>query len=255
LSHATEGAPFGWSWKHCDRPFKPRHDRGRPQLHCSDACRLAYRKATGSEALAAWKWRHSEAGRESRRLSKRRKKIGKVGGKPRDASFDRIAIFARDGWRCQLCGARVQDDHSTSMDSATIRLLVPVQLGGKYSLENCESACRQCNGRAAALVAKSLNDPSFTLPRSLRWNDEYGTAPRMGPQLTIDECFGSVPATSEGAEVSLVAMSPQRLQDGPQRASSLSRGGSVALLEHRNSARPRGLKCDFRALRLSTICI
>jgi 5-methylcytosine-specific restriction endonuclease McrA len=154
--------------KHCKRAFTPRHDRGRPQLHCSDECRLAYRKASGAESLAGWKYRNSETGRESRRMQKRRKKV-KVGGELRDHSFDRLQIFARDAWRCQLCGQTVQDADSTLMDSATIRLRVPIQLGGRYSFDNCETACRQCNGRAAALVAKSLNDPSFSLPRSLRF--------------------------------------------------------------------------------------
>jgi 5-methylcytosine-specific restriction endonuclease McrA len=240
--------------KHCDRPFKPRHDRGRPQLHCSDACRLAYRKATGSEALAAWKWRHSEAGRESRRLSKRRKKIGKVGGKPRDASFDRIAIFARDGWRCQLCGARVQDDHSTSMDSATIRLLVPVQLGGKYSLENCETACRQCNGRAAALVARSLRDSSFTLPRSLRTTTMYDAEPSQGPLRSLVNLLDR----SRHFRRLRIETSLDVASDAPgQRPASVLAVArcSVAPYKYRNSASPRGLKCDFRALLLSTICI
>ena len=200
--------------KHCDRPFKPRHERGRPRLHCSDACRLAYRKATGAEALAAWKWRHTEAGRESRRLSKRRKKVGRDGGKPRDASFDRLAIFARDDWRCQLCGAKVQQEQPASTDSATIRLLVPVQLEGKYSLENCETACRKCNGRAAALVAMALADPSFRLPRSIRVHKatDYDAPPQVGPQRTSRESFGSVPPTSQGGEPVLVPMSRQRPQ-------------------------------------------
>ncbi|MBA4106141.1 MAG: hypothetical protein C0485_10305 [Pirellula sp.] len=198
--------------KHCDRPFKPRFDHGRPQLHCSDACRLGYRKASGSESLAAWKYRNTESGREHRRLQKRRKHV-KAPSELRDASFDRLKIFARDAWRCQLCGQTVQDADSTAMDSATIRLRVPIQHGGRYSFDNCETACRQCNGRAAALVAKSLNDPSFTLPRSLRF-DEYGAAPSLGPLSSVGESFGSPPATSEGERASLVATSPQSLQDG-----------------------------------------
>lgn len=199
--------------KHCDSPFKPRFDRGRPQLHCSDACRLAYRRASGSESAAAWKYRNTESGREHRRLHKRRKHI-KAPSELRDASFDRLKIFARDAWRCQLCGQTVQDSRATAMDSATIRLQVPVQVGGRYSFDNCETACRQCNGRAAALVAKSLSDPSFTLPRSLRFVDEYGAAPSLGPLSSLSQAFGSVPATSEAARVSLVPMSPQRPQEG-----------------------------------------
>ena len=199
--------------KHCDSPFKPRFDRGRPQLHCSDACRLAFRKASGSESMAAWKYRNSESGREHRRLHKRRRHI-KAPSVLRDPSFDRLKVFARDDWRCQLCGQAVQDARSTAMDSATIRLRVPVQLNGTYSFDNCETACRQCNGRAAALVAMSLSDPSFTLPRSLRFKNEYGAASLLGPLSTSMESFGSASATSEVAGASLVSMSPQRLQEG-----------------------------------------
>lgn len=196
--------------KHCERPFQPRFDRGRPQLHCSDACRLAYRKASGSESLAGWKYRNSAAGRERRRTNRRRKQI-KLGAEFSEPSFDRLKIFARDAWRCQLCGQTVQDSEPAAMNSATIRLRVAIQLGGRYSFDNCETACRQCNGRAAALVARSLSNPSFTLPRSLRFD-------LTGPYSSFNRSFGSVPATSEAAGVTLVPMPPQSPQDGPKLA-------------------------------------
>ena len=153
--------------KNCGQKFTPRFQYGRPQLHCSDECRLAFRRSTGGEARAAWKWRNSESGRESRRERKRRKKTP-GGQQVREPSFDRLLIFARDDWRCQLCGDKVQDARPEARDSATIRLIVPTQLGGKYSLSNCETACRQCNGRGASLIARFLGDRNFRLPRSLR---------------------------------------------------------------------------------------
>jgi 5-methylcytosine-specific restriction endonuclease McrA len=198
--------------KHCDRPFKPRFDRGRRQLHCSDTCRWAYRKASGSEAMAGWKYRNTGSGREQRRLNKRRRRI-KAASELRDPSFDRLKTFARDGWRCQLCGQTVQDAHPAAMDSATIRLRVPAQFGGRYSFENSETACRQCNGRAASLVAKSINAPSFSLPRSLRFDETNGAAPSAGPLSSSMESFGSDPATSEAEEPRLLSTSPQSRQD------------------------------------------
>lgn len=115
---------------------------------------------------------------------------------------------------CQLCGRKVQTTRPQALDAATIHLKIPTALGGRYSLENGETACRQCNGRACALVARSLNDPSFTLPRSLSLNERYGAASQLGPLSTSMESFGSDPASSEDAEVSLASVSPQRLQDG-----------------------------------------
>ena len=206
----TESLPH---CKHCNRPFTPRFDRGRPQLHCTDACRLAYRKASGSGSRAGWKYRNSEAGRETRRVNKQRRQVH-AASELRDPSFDRLKIFDRDGWRCQLCGQVVQVAQPTRLDSATIRLLIPVQAGGRYSFDNCETACRQCNGRAAALVAMSLSDQSFTLPRSIRLEREYDAAVQMGPLSRSGQSFGSVTATAEAAGVSLIAMSPQRPQEG-----------------------------------------
>ena len=191
--------------KHCKRPFTPRHDRGRPQLHCSDECRLAYRKESGSEAMAAWKYRHSDAGRESRHRSKRRKNI-EAPAELKDRSFDRLAIFARDAWRCQLCCVKVQDKRPEAMDSATIRLRLPLAAGGRYSFGNCETTCRQCNGRSAALVAMSIADPSFPLPRSLRF-DGIDPSAYQGPPAPLQQSFGSDPATSETENPTLVPVS------------------------------------------------
>lgn len=199
--------------KHCGMLIPPRPGRGRPRLHCSAECRLAHHQASGGSHRAAVKYRHSDLGRQSARDYQRRK--GQVGtAEQHEPSFDRYEIFERDHWRCQLCGRKVQDRAQQKLDAATVHLRKPTAAGGKYSLENGETACRECNGRAAALVARSLSDPSFALPRSLRLNEGYGASSRLGPLSTSMENFGSVPATSEAAEVSLVPVSPQRPQEG-----------------------------------------
>lgn len=197
--------------KHCNRPFKPRFDRGRPHLHCTDACRLAYRKASGSEVRAGWKYRNSEAGRETRRVNKQRRHVH-AASELRDPAFDRLKIFDRDGWRCQLCGQVVQVAQPTQMDSATIRLLIPVQAGGRYAFDNCETACRQCNGRAAALVSRSLADSTYRLPRSLRSSNADDARSLWGPISASAESFGSASATSADGNVTPVPTSSQRLQ-------------------------------------------
>jgi 5-methylcytosine-specific restriction endonuclease McrA len=198
--------------RQCGLPLPPVSGRGRPRTYCSAVCRLAHHRTSGGAQRAAIKHRRSDQGREWARLYQRRK--GQVGTKDqRDPSFDRFRIFSRDRMCCQLCGRKVQTTRPQALDAATIHLKIPTALGGRYSLENGETACRQCNGRACAMVARSLNDPSFMPPRSLRVSEGHGAASLWGPLSTSMVDFGPAPATSEVAEVSLVSVSPQRLQD------------------------------------------
>jgi 5-methylcytosine-specific restriction endonuclease McrA len=51
------------------------------------------------------------------------------------APLTRRAVFARDGWRCQYCGANAENlDH-----------VVPRSRGGQHTWENVVAACRRCN--------------------------------------------------------------------------------------------------------------
>jgi 5-methylcytosine-specific restriction endonuclease McrA len=53
------------------------------------------------------------------------------------ASLNRRAVFARDGHRCQYCGATAENiDH-----------VVPRSRGGSHIWENVVAACRPCNAR------------------------------------------------------------------------------------------------------------
>ncbi|MEO7837007.1 MAG: HNH endonuclease [Acidimicrobiales bacterium] len=52
-------------------------------------------------------------------------------------ALNRRAVFARDGHRCQYCGAAAENiDH-----------VVPRSRGGEHSWENVVAACRPCNTR------------------------------------------------------------------------------------------------------------
>ena len=59
---------------------------------------------------------------------------------PRDAHSRKItrrAIFARDGWACQYCGATAENlDH-----------VLPRSRGGLHVWENVVAACRRCNAK------------------------------------------------------------------------------------------------------------
>ena len=51
------------------------------------------------------------------------------------AALTRRAVFARDGWQCQYCGAPAENvDH-----------VVPRSRGGTHTWDNVVAACRRCN--------------------------------------------------------------------------------------------------------------
>ncbi|HEX9891415.1 MAG TPA: HNH endonuclease [Actinomycetota bacterium] len=53
------------------------------------------------------------------------------------ASLTRRAVFARDEWKCQYCGAPAENvDH-----------VIPRSKGGEHTWENVVAACRRCNSR------------------------------------------------------------------------------------------------------------
>jgi 5-methylcytosine-specific restriction endonuclease McrA len=53
------------------------------------------------------------------------------------APLTRRAVFARDGWSCQYCGAAAENlDH-----------VVPRSKGGTHTWDNVVAACRRCNSR------------------------------------------------------------------------------------------------------------
>ena len=78
-------------------------------------------------------------------------------------AITRRSVFARDGHRCQYCGAQAENiDH-----------VVPKSRGGTHSWDNVVAACRRCN---AAKEDRLLEESGFVLHRAPR-------APRSGVWL------------------------------------------------------------------------
>jgi 5-methylcytosine-specific restriction endonuclease McrA len=78
------------------------------------------------------------------------------------ASLSRRAVFARDGHRCQYCGAAAENiDH-----------VVPRSKGGQHVWENVVAACRRCNSHKED---RSLAESGLVLrrkptaPHELTW--------------------------------------------------------------------------------------
>ena len=62
---------------------------------------------------------------------------------------DRLVVFARDKWRCALCGVRTIE-RPYMPNSAELDHIVPLALGGEHSYANTQCACRRCNGAKGA---------------------------------------------------------------------------------------------------------
>jgi len=60
-------------------------------------------------------------------------------GAKKGIKFSRENVYARDGGRCQYCGARVR------RDAITYDHVVPRALGGKTTWDNIVTACVDCN--------------------------------------------------------------------------------------------------------------
>jgi 5-methylcytosine-specific restriction endonuclease McrA len=89
----------------------------------------------------------------------------------RRAALNRRAVFARDGHRCQYCGAAADSiDH-----------VVPRSKGGPHAWENVVAACRPCN---TGKRDRDLTETTMVLrrrpaaPRELAWvTVAVGTVP------------------------------------------------------------------------------
>lgn len=61
---------------------------------------------------------------------------------------NRLRVFARDGWRCQICGKKTPQKRLGTMSTNAPELdhRVPLSKGGGHLYSNVQCACRQCNG-------------------------------------------------------------------------------------------------------------
>ena len=79
---------------------------------------------------------------------------------PRDThrrKITRRAVFARDDWTCQYCGAR---------SNLTVDHVVPRSKGGTSSWENIVASCAPCNRRKGDALPRQAGMRLFRQPRS-----------------------------------------------------------------------------------------
>lgn len=101
-------------------------------------------------------------------------------------ALNRRAVFARDGHRCQYCGAAAENiDH-----------VVPRSKGGGHTWDNVVAACRRCNTRKEDRL---LHDSGLTLrrnpvaPRERGWIlvATGGARPDWEPYLGLDSSLSA----------------------------------------------------------------
>ena len=79
---------------------------------------------------------------------------------PRDThkrKITRRAVFARDGWMCQYCGART---------SLTVDHVIPRSKGGGSTWDNIVAACAPCNRRKGDSLPKQAGMELRRVPRT-----------------------------------------------------------------------------------------
>src|SRR3712207_7505518 len=79
---------------------------------------------------------------------------------PRDAhrrKITRRAVFARDGWTCQYCGAR---------SNLTVDHVIPRSKGGSSEWDNIVASCAPCNRRKGDLLPEKANMITKIKPRA-----------------------------------------------------------------------------------------
>ena len=79
---------------------------------------------------------------------------------PRDThkrKITRRAVFARDGWECQYCGART---------ALTVDHVIPRSKGGDSSWDNIVASCAPCNRRKGSSSPRQVGMHLSRQPRT-----------------------------------------------------------------------------------------
>lgn len=128
----------------CGGAFKQRVRTGSPSKFCSVKCR----RRVGNR-----RWGYT--------CDKRRAEAKGVDFEPVKRDF----VFARDGWRCQVCGCRTPKVWRGTKHPQAPELdhRIPIAQGGSHTYENVQCACRACNrSKAGRDVVGQL--PLFARP-------------------------------------------------------------------------------------------
>ena len=128
-------------------------DRDRRPRDCAE-CGKSFVPMYGDKLrkFCSGKCMKKHTGRMSKATRRARKRAGIVD------SIDPIAVFQRDGWRCQLCGLKTPRARRGTIhpDAPELDHIVPLALGGDHVWHNVQCACRKCNSEKGASARGQL---------------------------------------------------------------------------------------------------
>lgn len=141
--------------RECEACGSSYHPVGRVHIGvCSVACRDARAAATHARYLQTEPYKSARRAAKKRRSARRR-----ASGDIKAQNIDPLKVFARDGWRCHLCG------HSTPRKlrgtykprAPELDHIVTLADGGHHTWTNVACACRQCNAAKGATSRGQLH--------------------------------------------------------------------------------------------------
>lgn len=129
---------------HCGLQWSAIRQIGRSQYCQATQCHAAY---------DAWRRKARTKAKAGKSHVHRAKKHG---GQYR--YFNVLRVFERDKWKCQLCGVSTPKRLRGTLDPNAPELdhIVPLAAGGDHLIENCQCACRRCNGEKQARPSGQL---------------------------------------------------------------------------------------------------
>ncbi len=100
-----------------------------------------------------WSWFSKTPKRQADMRTTSRKREAIKRGASTAERVDAVVVFARDGWRCQLCGAETPKSKlgkRSEPRAPTVDHIVPLSRGGAHSYRNVQCACLSCNLKKSA---------------------------------------------------------------------------------------------------------
>jgi len=138
----------------CEQEFRA----GTGNNTCSSQC--AKKRIAAGAQIGAFKGLPPEVKLENRRERDRRKnhKRRAVLLAAFVEDVKPLRVYARDGWRCHICGLKVDKRLAgTHQRGPTLDHLIPLSKGGQHSYDNVALAHRVCNTK------KNAKDVSFQM--------------------------------------------------------------------------------------------
>jgi 5-methylcytosine-specific restriction endonuclease McrA len=124
-----------------------------------DSCRPAWQKETRRR-----QWAENPELRRRQQADAANRRRARIRGNGRER-YDRLDVFERDGWRCQLCSFPV-DQAAQWPDplSAAIDHVVPIAAGGADTFANVQLAHQGCNWRKSSRDSIAISPYEFIHP-------------------------------------------------------------------------------------------